>query len=124
MILSAVEIIYNPSYQCGFCISKMAESLREQNKNCTGKAKVVRKRVLDIFTFTLCPGNFYSSAYGQLVDTHRQFRKGVLANEGGLMDQPSKYLDLMNLVENLVSQKEIEAMKKSVKDGKSKSSKR
>ena len=96
----------------------MAEVVREQQKNCTGTAKVVRKRVLDIFTFTHCPGNFYSPAYGQLVDMHRQFRKGILVNDGGLMDQPSKYIDLMNMVENLVSQKEIEAMKKSVKNGK------
>lgn len=96
----------------------MAEVVRENQKNCTGKAKIVKKRVLDIFSFTHCPGNFYSSAYGQLLDIHRQYRKGVLANPGGLMDQPAKYIDLMNLVENLVSQKEIEAMKKSVKDGK------
>lgn len=120
MITAAIEVIYNKSYQCGFCIKKMAEVARENLKNCTGKATKPRIKVLDIFSFTLCPGNFYSSAYGSLVDIHRQFRKGVLANGGGLMDQPAKYIDIMNLIENLISQKEMDALKESVKNGKRK----
>jgi hypothetical protein len=122
MTVAAVEIIYNKSYQCGFCISRMAETVREKKKNCTGKAVKPTVKELDVFKFTLCPGNFYASAYGSLVDVHRQFRKGVLVNEGGLLDQPTKYIDMMNLIENLISQKEIDAMKESAKNGKRKQS--
>lgn len=121
MIKSAVEIIYNESYQCNKCIKKVHESVRENTKNCTGKAKAVRKKPMDEFTFELCPGNFYNPAYGQLLDMHRLYRKGVLAGSGGLLDQPSKYVDLMNLMESLIVQKELEAMKKSAKDGRKQS---
>lgn len=124
MTVAAIEIVYNRSYQCGFCVSKIGEKVRENTKNCTGKAARPKVRELEIFSFTLCPGNFYSSSYGSLVDIHRQFRKGVLVNEGGLLDQPSKYIDLMNLIENLISQKEIDALKESAKNGKRQQSKR
>jgi hypothetical protein len=99
----------------------MSESVRESRKGCTGKTKV-RKPVIEGVFYTQCPGNFYNPAYAQLLDVHRLFRKGVLAFEGGLMDQPSKYLDAMNLLENLITEKEIEQTKKSMKNGRKQSS--
>jgi hypothetical protein len=41
----------------------------------------------------------------------------VLANAGGLLDQTSKYLDVMNFLEVLISEKETEQLKKSMKNG-------
>lgn len=113
MIKSAVEIIYNPSYQCGKCVKKVSEAVRERNKNCTGKGTT--KREFDEFTFSLCPGNFYNPGYANLLDSHRMFRKGVLAFPGGLMDQPSKYVTTMNFLESLILEKEIEQVKKQSK---------
>ena len=113
MLKATVEIIYNESYQCGKCVKRVSEAVRERSKNCTGKSKV--KRQFDEFTFTICPGNFYNTGYANLLDTHRMFRKGVLAFTGGLMDQPSKFISAMNLLENLVIEKEIEQIKKQTK---------
>lgn len=113
MIKSAVEIIYNPSYQCGKCVKKVSEAVRERNKNCTGKGKTIRE--FDEFKFSLCPGNFYNAGYANLLDSHRMFRKGVLAFPGGLLDQPSKYVSTMNFLESLILEKEIEQVKKQSK---------
>lgn len=66
---------------------------------------------------TKCVGNFYNQSYAQLLDVHRLFRKGVLANSGGLLDQPTKYIEMMNFLEILVSEKETEQLKKSMKNG-------
>lgn len=115
MIKSAIEIIYNESYQCGKCVKKVSEAVRERSKNCTGKSKV--KRQFDEFTFSQCPGNFYNTGYAQLLDTHRLFRKGVLAFPGGLLDQPAKYVSTMNLLESLILEKEIAQIKKQSKKG-------
>jgi hypothetical protein len=119
MIKSTVEIIYNEAYQCNKCIRRIHESVRELRKGCTGKHPF--KRHGHGFTYTKCPGNFYGPGHAYLLDVHRQFRNGVLASEGGLLDQPSKYLETMNLVETLVMEKEIERINKSIKDGRKQS---
>lgn len=109
MIKSAIEIIYTPKFQCSLCIKKTAPAFREKNMNCTGKNKTV-VRELDEIKFSRCPGNFYNPGYAHLLDVHRNFRKGVLGFPGGLMDQPAKYIDSMNLIENIVIGKELERM--------------
>lgn len=113
---STLEIIYNTSLQCSKCVVKTDEKYREARKGCTGKSPFKRPLTEDMF-YTKCAGNFYHQGFAQLLDTHRMFRKGVLANDGGLMDQPSKYLEMMNLIESFVVEKEIEQLKKSAKDG-------
>jgi hypothetical protein len=116
MVKSSIEVIYNQALQCNRCTLKTDENYRETRKGCTGKVPFKRPLSEGIF-YTICAGNFYNQAYGQLLDVHRQFRKGILANHGGLLDQPAKYLDVMNLVESIVSEKEIEQLKKSAKNG-------
>lgn len=116
MIKSTIEIIYNVSLQCSKCVVKTDEKYRESRKGCTGKMPFKRPLVDGIF-YTKCAGNFYHQGFAQLLDTHRLFRKGVLANQGGIMDQPAKYLEVMNLIESFVVEKEIEQLKKSAKDG-------
>lgn len=108
MIKSTVEIVHNQSFQCGLCVLKMGESARESRKNCTGKNKRVRK--LDEISYSKCPGNFYNVGYALLLDVHKNFRKGVMAYPGGLLDQPAKFIEAMNLIENIVSAKEIDRM--------------
>lgn len=119
MIRSAIEIIYNDRYQCSKCVIKASLEIREKRKGCTGKLGF--KADSEGFTYTRCPGNFYNPAYGQLVDVHRMFRKGVLANTGGLLDQSAKYIDAMNLIENLINQKELENIKKAGNNGRQQS---
>lgn len=116
LIKSAVEVVYNEAFQCGRCVLKVDESFREKRKGCTGKFPINRP-LMSGLVYTKCPGNFFVSSYAQLMDVHRMFRKGVLANAGGLLDQPAKYIDVMNFLEALISEKETEALKKSVKNG-------
>jgi hypothetical protein len=97
-------------------VIKTDEKYRELRKGCTGKTPFKRPMVDGVF-YTKCAGNFYHQGYAQLLDVHRLFRKGVLANHGGLMDQSAKYLEMMNLIESFVVEKEIEQLKKSAKDG-------
>lgn len=95
---------------------KTDEKFREMRKGCTGKFPIKRPVVEGIF-YNQCAGNFYAESYANLLDVHRMFRKGVLASSGGLLDQSSKYIEAMNLLEVLVSEKENEQLKKSMKHG-------
>jgi hypothetical protein len=91
----------------------MSEEAREKRKGCTGK--IPKKTTFEEFTYYKCPGNFYNPGFGQLIDLHRMYRKGVLFSAGGLMEQPAKYLDAMNFIEGLITQKEIDQMQKASK---------
>lgn len=115
-IKSAVDVVYNESYNCNRCMLKCDESFREKRKGCTGKYPIKKQLSPDVF-YTICPGNFFNQSYAQLIDVHRMFRKGVLASSGGLLDQSAKYIDVMNLLEVFISEKETEALKKSLKNG-------
>jgi hypothetical protein len=95
---------------------KTDEKFREMRKGCTGKYPFKRPLTDGIF-HTICIGNFYAESYASLLDVHRMFRKGILASAGGLLDQTSKYIEAMNLLEVLVSEKEKEQLKKSLKNG-------
>lgn len=116
ILKSSIEVIYNSSLQCSKCVTRCDEKYREVRKGCTGKS-AFKRPLTDGVYLTKCMGNFYNQSYGQLLDVHRQFRKGILANTGGLLDQPAKYLDVMNLVESFICEKEIEQLKKSAKNG-------
>lgn len=120
MIRSTIEILYNQSLNCSSCIKKTDETYREKRKGCTGKYPIIKPLYPGV-SYTKCPGNFYSPAHAMLLDVHRMHRKGVMANAGGLLDQPAKYIDTMNLLETLVSEKESEQLKKSLKDGRKQS---
>lgn len=109
MIKSAIEIIHNKKFQCAECVKKISPSVRENRMNCTGKIKKEIK--FDGFQYDRCPGNFYNPGYAQLLDVHRMFKNGVLAYPGGLMDQPAKYIETMNLIENITNGKELERIK-------------
>jgi len=116
ILKSSLEVIYNPALQCSRCILKTDERYREQRKGCTGKTEFKREAMEGIF-YTKCPGNFYVDSYAQLLDVHRLYRKGILAFGGGLLEQPAKYLEAMNYLEVLITQKETENLKKSLKHG-------
>lgn len=113
MMRSAVEIAYDTRFQCGKCKIKSSEEVREARKGCTGKYP--KKYELGGFTYRICPGNFYSFSYVSLLDLHTSYRKGVLFTAGGIMDQPTKYIDAMNFLEGLVSSKEFEQMERARK---------
>lgn len=120
MIRSTVEILYNPSFNCSVCVKKTDENYRENRKGCTGKRPIKRPAFQGV-EYTKCPGNFYSPGHAQLLEVHRLHRKGVMAFEGGILDQPSKYIDAMGLLETLISEKETEQLKKSLKNGRKQS---
>jgi hypothetical protein len=81
--------------------------------NCTGKTK--KKFRGEGFTYTRCPGNFFNPGYAMLFDVHRQYRKGILAYPGGILDQPAKYNEAMTFIENIVVAREIEQAKSQTK---------
>jgi hypothetical protein len=61
-----------------------------------------------------CPGSFRSSAAMELLHLHRLFELGQLPYEGGILEQPAKFIEAMRLIDGLKleHQKDLEAKAK------------
>lgn len=58
--------------------------------------------------YTKCIGNYFNGFWANLINYLPQYEKGVLPFEGSLMNQPSKFVEVMDLVHNLIREKETE----------------
>lgn len=111
----AVKISYDRSLQCSVCITKTSEKMREK-RGC----KVFAPRTFKGYRYSKCLGNFYNYGYASLIELHNRYQAGTLFNNGGISEQPSKYLYAMNLIGSLINDIEIEQAKEAAKKAKQK----
>jgi len=71
--------------------------------------------------YTKCVGNYYNGFWADIINYYPQYEKGLLPFEGSLMNQPAKFVEVMSLVHNLVSEKETEKAKQAKNNGTRKS---
>ena len=102
-IKMSVKISYDKSLQCGYCIERTSQSLRENRRGCKSFAS---PKTLDGFSYSKCLGNFYNFGYAQLIEVYNRYKDGVLFSEGGISDQPSKYLYAMSMIGNLAHEED------------------
>lgn len=71
-------------------------------KGC-GVIKNTPKIEIDGFEYysCLCHKNFIDHTLNDSLWLHSQFKNGVLAYSGPLMDQPNKYIELMKFIDRL-----------------------
>ena len=58
--------------------------------------------------FSKCIGNYYDAVWASWVNYYPQYEKGMLPFEGSLMNQPAKFVEVMDLVHNLIREKDTE----------------
>ena len=68
--------------------------------------------------FTQCIGNYYGAFWANLINYYPQYEKGLLPFEGSLMNQPSKFVEVMSLVHNLIREKDTEKEQQAKRNGK------
>jgi len=49
--------------------------------------------------FNRCPLRLITEKSGRYIEAYRFFLKGYLPNDGGWKDQPAKFLDAVNVIE-------------------------
>lgn len=68
--------------------------------------------------FYKCPANFYSPYVAELMGHARHLENGLLPYSGGLLDQPAKLVELLNLLNSLRIEDEINRLKKEATEAK------
>ena len=99
-LIATFNFLANKDYNCSFCKSRMALSLRDQRKACV-EPKKSPLFIYKSIKFYRCPSNFYNPMMAQVIDMFSLFSQGVLPFNGGLFEQPCKIIDLFSLISNL-----------------------
>lgn len=73
-------------------------------KGCQGLGVTTYK--VENLKYSICIGNFYSHSVINYVDLYYNYQRGVLPYEGSLLDQPSKIIDVFNLIDGLIKTKQ------------------
>jgi hypothetical protein len=100
-MISTFWALHDIEYSCFHCKKKYSETVRDQKKACFTEKRSPIVEYQKKIKFTLCPSNQYNPACASIIDSFSLFQSGVLPFEGGLFDQPSKIVDLYNLVASL-----------------------
>lgn len=64
------------------------------------------KYKIENIKFNVCVGNFYSQSASMFIDFYYNYQRGVMPYDGSLMDQPSKIIEVFNIIDGLIKAKE------------------
>lgn len=108
---STLHALTNRDFICSKCQSKHAsrtdaEEMLAKTKRIKGcevphavAIHKIRQGAVSI-NYKSCIGNFFSYSSMNWINFYNSFEQGVLPFEGGYMDQPSKFIDVMNIIAN------------------------
>lgn len=119
-VKSTLLAIKTPEYSCGACLSKYASRvdgamMTEKSRSVKACREIRTEAFANIdrqIYFKTCPGNFVSGAVLGWLDAHSAYRRGVLPFAGGLMDQPSKVLELFRNFDGYFAERAVEQAKR------------
>lgn len=106
---STLHALTNREFICSTCQSKYSNRTDAQEmlakvkrvKGCEIPHKVAVHRITQCgvrLNYASCIGNFFSFSAMNWISFYNSFENGVMPFSGGYMDQPSKFIDVMNVV--------------------------
>jgi hypothetical protein len=122
-VIATHYAITNRNFNCNDCLLKHSEERRTKLKGCAGPIKLPVAKYKDRVVFYKCPSNFYSAYVAEIMGHARHFESGLLPYAGGLLEQPAKYVELINLIGALRIEDELTRAEAAAREAK-KASKR
>jgi len=126
-IVATIEAHYQKEISCYRCLDRFKKYKEgevkdkrilefKKAKGCFGSKSLRVIIGVDEYqrraVFKACPGNYTSLSVNYFIDLFYQYEKGVLPFKGGLMDQPSKIIEVFQLIDDKISQKKNELIKR------------
>jgi hypothetical protein len=100
-LVSTFNSITDNRFNCSVCIKSTSAAHREEKKRCNTPGEKPVAKYHDYLNYYRCPGAFRSQDSVELILAHRLWEQGVLPYDGGLLDQPAKYVEAMRLIDGL-----------------------
>lgn len=102
-------------FNCAACIKRHAKKHRDEKKGCNVRSSKPVGAYHEIYTFYRCPGSMRDAGMVELIKQHRHWKLGVLPFEGGLLQQPAKYIEAMHLIDALEAEHQNDVLEKARK---------
>lgn len=116
-ICSTFITMTEPKYRCSDCKLKYKSDQAKLKKNLEfmacdyipDKPRHFYKPEFNnqgnpVINYKNCIGNYYNNFFASMINYYPKYKDGILPFAGGMYDQPSKFVDLMDLVHNLISE--------------------
>ena len=129
-ICSAFITLTEPKYRCGDCKRRYSSDPYKWGKHrehmaCNYTTEKPRHSYKPAHVnqgnpsvmYNKCIGNYYGAFWSNLINYYPQYEKGLLPFEGSLMNQPSKFVEVMELVHNLIREKDNEKEQQAKRNG-------
>lgn len=120
-----------PEFQCKYCKVKYRSDAKKQKlsqtrKGCFEILKNPTQQYRPLYSmegsqkiiYYKCPALLYSRPAADLINYYDVFNKGILPYKGTYYEQPAKFVELMELVNNLIEENKQSNEKKKQKYGK------
>lgn len=114
-----------PKYRCSDCKRKYKNDKQKAEKNyelmaCRYLAEKPRhnynpehnNKGNPKILYRNCIGNYYDNYFASLINYYNKYNNGILPFNGGLFEQPSKFVEVMELVHNLINENNTSKEKK------------
>ncbi len=59
-----------------------------------------------VILYSTCPANFKNIGTTILINHYSKYKTGIMPYSGGIMEQPAKFVEVMDLVQNLIEELE------------------
>ncbi len=110
----------NENFNCKKCLSKYkgradGEEMLAKVRKVKGCEEVKSEsihKIGDVLRFSTCPGNFVRPQVSALLSAYAQFKQGVMPYAGGLMDQPAKIIELFDVIDSHVAERQASEQKR------------
>lgn len=86
--------------------------MRDKRKACSVVSEKEIFQIDNRLFYKLCPANYWNASSQELIGIYGKFDKGLLPYKGGIMEQPAKFIEVMDLIESLTIKQQEEMSKK------------
>lgn len=126
-IVATIEAQFDDGFNCFKCLKRFDKYKESEKKDLQTKGWKKAKGCFDIRTrkyilggdpaqrlikYLGCPGNYTTLSLNYYIDLFFQFEKCVLPFEGKLSDQPSKIIEVFQVIEDRIARKNKEKLER------------
>ena len=116
-IVTTFMVMTDNNLKCSMCKNKHRGSTKRQEllfkqkgcKEVSTNPKTQYKPTHEMtgaspILYYTCPANLRDGSASSLISVYDNYDKGIMPFSGGLLEQPSKFVEVMDLVHNLTSE--------------------
>jgi hypothetical protein len=133
-IVGHMESYTNKHFNCHSCLTQYKSRPDYEKNRASFDASLEKQRDIkacrkpdakpklktESLAFYQCPGNFAHPSISVLVDAYWKCERGIMPFAGSYMDQPYKVIEVFNIIDGIIKEKQAKAAEEQSRESKRK----